>query len=61
MKIFGHIYIYNLFLKNSNIDLHCPLLLMMVQNCDTCHNKKFAQGILIDFEKKIKINIYFNN
>jgi hypothetical protein len=46
-----HTHIYFL---NSNIDLHCPLLLMMVQNCDTCHNKNFAQGILIDFEKKSK-------
>jgi hypothetical protein len=51
-----HTHIYFL---NSNIDLHCPLLLMMVQNCDTCHNKKFARGILIDFEKIIII--YFNS
>jgi len=33
----------------SNIDLHCPLLLMMVQNYDTWHNKKLAQDILIVF------------
>jgi hypothetical protein len=44
MKIFEHTIYFR------NIDLHCPLqLLMVVGNCDMWHNKKMPHGILIIF------------
>jgi hypothetical protein len=45
---FEYFWIY-IYIYISNIDLHFPLLLMMVRNCDTWHNKKLAQGLLIVF------------
>ncbi len=45
-EFFWHIYI-------QNIDLHRSLwLLMMVQNFDPCHNKKWPHGIWIIFWNK---------